>query len=394
MVEPLADDLDKLTDRLDVELVDGGCVLVVRNTVNRVLETAKALRERFGKDAVTVAHARFIDIDRLAKDKKLVEWFGPPKNSADKRPAKHIVVASQVAEQSLDVDFDLLVTDLAPVDLVLQRMGRLHRHGRENRPERLREPRCLVTGVDWTLVPPKPVPGSVRVYGRHSLLRSLAVLLPHLEAGVGRPVRLPDDISALVQHAYATGTVGPDAWEAAMDEARRTHEREQADKERRADTFRIAGAAKAGRSLIGWLAGGVGDADDTRAGRAQVRDSQESLEVLVVQRLADGTLATIEWADRGYGGLPLPVDAVPAPKAAKAAAACALRLPLELSQPKIIDQVIAELEQFCAPAWQSKDSKWLAGELILPLEPDCQTRVAGFVLDYSPDDGLEVRRDG
>ncbi|WP_432246675.1 CRISPR-associated helicase Cas3' [Streptomyces sanyensis] len=394
-VEALDDGLDVLADRLEAELADGGCALVVRNTVTRVVETARVLRQRFAPQDVTVAHARFIDLDRAAKDAELLRLFG---SQSAARPDRHIVVASQVAEQSLDVDFDLLVTDLAPVDLVLQRMGRLHRHLRDGRPRGLREPRCLVTGVDWLgATPPRPVRGSELVYGRYPLLRALAALAPHL-AGMAvdhaAPVRLPQDISPLVQRAYGAACDIPDGWRESLAEACAAHERVQADKEVRADTFRLAAAGKPGRSLVGWLGGGAGDADDTRAGRAQVRDSQESLEVIVVQQLTDGSLATPGWLEGGRGGLPLPRNAVPAPRAAKAAAACGLRLPLQLSQPRIIDQVIAELEAFCVPAWQQKDSPWLAGELILPVQEGCQTQLAGFVVQYDQDDGLEVRRDG
>ncbi|WP_255528219.1 CRISPR-associated helicase Cas3' [Streptacidiphilus sp. P02-A3a] len=395
-VEGLADDLGTLADRLAIELADGGCVLVVRNTVSRVLETAKALRDRFGEGTeVTVAHARFLDLDRAANDARLLELFGPPAPGRV-RPARHIVVASQVAEQSLDVDFDLLVTDLAPVDLVLQRMGRLHRHPRPGRPERLRVPRCLLTGVDWAVEPPAPVRGSERVYGRYPLLRSLAALLPVLSStgdDANRVVRLPEDIPALVRQAYDAGGQVPQAWAEAVGEAQDAHQRARADQERRAGTFRIGEVSAAGRSLVGWVAGSVGDADDTPAGRAQVRDGQESLEVIVIQRLADGSLATVGWIGEGRGGLPLPQHAVPTAEAAKAAAACGLRLPLQLSHPKIIDHVVAEIEQFYVPAWQVKESYWLAGELILPIDADCQTRLAGFVLNYSRTLGLEVVRE-
>ncbi|MGX9227587.1 hypothetical protein ACWV95_17660 [Streptomyces albus] len=136
-------------------MADGGCALVVRNTVERVLQAADALRRRFGDQAVTVAHSRFLAADRAAVDARLVKLFGP---DGSDRPERHVVVASQVAEQSLDVDFDLLVTDLAPVDLVLQRLGRLHRHPRQ-RPARLAQARCLVTGVDWAQTPALPGQG-------------------------------------------------------------------------------------------------------------------------------------------------------------------------------------------------------------------------------------------
>ncbi|CAL9646724.1 hypothetical protein SUDANB120_06498 (plasmid) [Streptomyces sp. enrichment culture] len=388
-VEKLDDSPAALADRLATELAGGGCVLVVRNTVDRVLQAADVLRERFGPDAVTVAHSRFTDLDRARKDDDLVARFGP----AGTRPAgPHIVVASQVAEQSLDIDFDILITDLAPVDLVLQRIGRLHRHqrgGRQaDRPERLRLARCLITGVDWEAGPPRPAEGSAAVYGRHTLMRSLAVLHPHLH---GRRLDLPDDISPLVQSAYGDTTPPvPESWAAAMDSARDEHDRSTAEKRRKAQTFLLDEVRRPGRSLIGWIDAGVGDADDTRAGRAQVRDSEETLEVLVVQRRRDGTYTTLPWLDRGMGGLELPLDAVPPPRAARAAVASALRLPYHFGKPWLIDRVIGELEQFCPAAWQAKESHMLAGELFLVLDENCGTRLAGFDLHYSETDGLEV----
>ncbi|MFF5447117.1 type I-E CRISPR-associated protein Cse1/CasA [Streptomyces sp. NPDC012888] len=388
-IEPLEDDLGALADRLESELSGGGCALVIRNTVDRVLQAAEVLRERFEPDAVTVAHSRFVDLDRADKDDRLVEWFGPD----GKRPVgPHIVVASQVAEQSLDIDFDVLVTDLAPVDLILQRMGRLHRHargeGQRGRPPRLRTPRCLLTGVDWGAEPPVPASGSAAVYGRHALMRSLAVLRPHLD---GRPVVLPDDISPLVQTAYGIPTPAvPEAWAETMASALAEHERAMADQRRKAQSYRIDEVRRPGRSLVGWIDAGVGDADDTRSGRAQVRDGEEALEVLVIQRRGDGTYATLPWLGRGLGGLQLPLDAVPPPRAARAAAASALRLPYHFCKPWLIDRVIDELERFLPEQWQTKESHTLAGELFLVLDEDCQTRLAGFDLHYSQTEGLEV----
>ncbi|MYR46301.1 CRISPR-associated helicase Cas3' [Streptomyces sp. SID5910] len=400
-VERLSDGLDVLADRLEAELSDGGCVLLIRNTVARVLETAHALRDRFGAESVTVAHSRFVDLDRAGKDKELLRLFGPPEKTDDRPAGRHIVVASQVAEQSLDVDFDLLVSDLCPVDLLLQRMGRLHRHqrGREqhDRPERLRTARCLVTGADWDAEVTAPVRGSVAVYGRHALLRSAAVLLPHLDGGSRRPVRLPADISPLVQSAYGEDPVGPDHWQDAMKAAAEQFERHRDDQAQRAAVFRLGDVGKPGRPLFGWVAAGVGDTDDTPTGRAQVRDSRDSLEVVVVQRRGDGSLATLPWLEpdgrnRQRAGLELAQDAVPTRFAARTAASCGLRLPLQFSG-ETTDRAIEELEQLYVRAWQGKDSPWLADQLILALDEDCQTHLAGFALRYSPSDGLEVTRD-
>ncbi|MEU3654813.1 type I-E CRISPR-associated protein Cse1/CasA [Streptomyces sp. NPDC032161] len=385
-VERLDDELSVLTDRLGRELRDGGCALVVRNTVDRVLEAAAHLRERFGTEAVTVTHSRFLAADRARKDTDLRERFGP---GSDRRPTgPHIVVASQVVEQSLDIDFDLLVTDLAPVDLMLQRVGRLHRHPR-TRPPRLVAARCLVTGVeDWAADPPEPVKGSVAVYqGRHTLLRALAVLGPHLD---GAPLVVPDHISPLVQAAYDDRAVGPEHWAPALAEARHEYVKRLTDKRERANTFRLDPVRRAGRPIIGWLDGNAGDADDSRAGRAQVRDSDESLEVLVVQRREDGRLTTVDWLDGGRGGLDLPEHAPPVRRAAEAVAASALTLPRSLTHPGVIDRTIAELERFVVPAWQVKECPWLAGELLLVLDERCQTRLSDLEIHYSADDGLRV----
>nr|WP_232271996.1 CRISPR-associated helicase Cas3' [Streptomyces gobiensis] len=398
-VERFDDDLDALADRLADELSDGGCALVVRNTVDRVLDTAAHLRQRFGTGQVTVAHARFLDLDRAAKDAELLARFGPPEKSGGQRPDdRHIVVASQVVEQSLDIDFDLLVTDLCPVDLLLQRMGRLHRHlrgkGQSDRPPKLRTARCLITGTDWQHVPPEPVRGSSRIYGRYALLRSLAVLEPYLAgaAGTDRTVRLPEDISPLVQRAYGPQTEGPAEWQEVMAQAREEHDLKQAKQQESAHVFQLGDVGRDGRALVGWIDAGVGDADDTRAGRAQVRDSQESLEVLVVQRRADGALTTMPWLSDGCGGLELPTDAVPAPRLARIVAASGLRLPYHFSFPDVLDRAIEEMEAVCVPAWQTKESHWLAGELLLVLDEDCRARLAGFDLRYTRTDGLEVTR--
>ncbi|MFF3838672.1 CRISPR-associated helicase Cas3' [Streptomyces sp. NPDC001930] len=400
-LERIDDGLDALADRLGEELADGGCALVVRNTVRRVVDTARFLRELFGNEAVTVAHSRFLDVDRAGNDKELLRRFGPPGAQTDRPVRRHIVVASQVAEQSLDVDFDLLVSDLCPVDLLLQRMGRLHRHQRgvdqQDRPVKLQEPRCLVAGADWSGTVPEPVRGSVAVYGMYPLLRSAAVLVPHLRPVTHRAVRLPEDISPLVQGAYAAAATGPAGWDDALAQARGRHQQHRDRQAEKAATFTLGEVCKDGEPLFGWVAAGMGDADDTRAGRAQVRDSRESLEVVVVQRHADGTLGTVPWLGkdrkgRPLGGLDLPLDQVPVSFAARAAAVSGLRLPREFSDPDVMDRAISELEQLYVPAWQSKDSPWLAGQLILALDEDCQTRLAGFLLRYSHTEGLEVTR--
>ncbi|HEX6498463.1 MAG TPA: CRISPR-associated helicase Cas3' [Micromonosporaceae bacterium] len=380
----LDDELPALAELLREQLADGGCALVVRNTVARVQDTAAALRAALGPDTpVSVAHSRFMAVDRAAKDTWLRQTFGPP--GSGNRPARHVVVASQVAEQSLDIDFDLLVTDLAPVDLVLQRIGRLHRHPRGDRPAPLATPTCWITGVDWTEEPPQPVSGSRRVYHLSTLLRSTAVLLPHL---AGTPLRLPADIAPLTQTAYGSEQVGPASWQPAMAEAEARQRDQLAAKELKANGFRLAAVAEPGVPLIGWLSGGVGNADD-RAALGHVRDTDgESLEVLLLVRTPDG-LVLPPWIDGG--GVPVPTGSIPRWPLPRQIARCTLPLPRAMTAADVIDDVIADLEaRVDVTAWQ--DNHWLAGELVLDLDIDRRATVAGFDLHYDPDEGLRITR--
>lgn len=391
VVLPLPDDhtpvrLDKLDDSLDTlvaylrtQLAEGGCAVVVRNTVTRVQETAERLAAVFGPDAITINHSRFLGCDRARNDRDLLRRFGAPDRDPD-RPERHIVVASQVVEQSLDVDFDLMVTDLAPIDLILQRMGRLHRHDRD-RPRPVKQPRCAVVGVhDWQAEPVSAVRGSRRVYGDYPLLRAAAILHDRDE------IVLPHDIAPLVHVAYdETGTpVGPPSWQPALARAHQTavvsaHQRRVA-----AGEFLLGEVGGAG-DLTGWLRAGVGDAnDDNPRGLAQVRDGEENLEVLVVQRDPDGGLLLPDWITGG--GTQIPLDQPLPYKMACAVAACTLRLPLALSHGGVIDVVIRELETNRFTSFDRTPQ--LAGQLVLVLDQHRQADLHQFRLTYDPRRGL------
>ena len=393
-VELHDDDVSALADTLREALAEGGCVLVVRNTVTRVQETANELRRMFGSEIdVSVAHSRFMGPDRAAKDRWLLSRFGSPGHldrNGGQRPVRHVVVASQVAEQSLDIDFDLLVTDLAPIDLVLQRIGRLHRH-RRARPARLAQPRCLITGADWTTQPPTPARGSTYVYAESSLLRSAAVLWPHLTED--RPITLPTDISPLVQAAYGTGAVGPAHWTRRLDEAADRLAAKDSERTQRADNYRLGPVGPPGSDLLGWLTGDIGDAErgsDEARGRAHVRDDgPETLDVLVLIRTAEGLL-TPSWLPES-GGIAVPTDAAPLVWLARTVASCVLTLPAALTSGRgQMNRLIAELERGYVSAWQT--DPWLGGELILELDAAGQADLGGFNLSYDKHDGLRIVR--
>jgi CRISPR-associated helicase Cas3/CRISPR-associated endonuclease Cas3-HD len=384
--------LDRLDDSLDTlvaylhEHLTEGCAAVIRNTVVRVQETAERLMAEFGEDAVTITHSRFLACDRARIDEDLRSRFGPPgpdgRQPDQPRPRRHIVVASQVLEQSLDVDFDLLVTDLAPADLLLQRLGRLHRH-RRKRPEPVRTPRCALTGVEsWTAAPVRAAPGSRRVYEEHLLLRSAALFHER------QHLTLPHEISPIVEAAYDDRPIGPDSWRAAMDRAATEAAELARQRATKAQSYLLGEATDAGlgnAGLIGWLSAGVGDAlEDSPRGLAQVRDGAESMEVLVVQRDADGGLRTADWVPGG--GAAIPADAPLPPEQARIIAACSLLLPRALSHDGVIDAVVAELTSERYPAFEK--NPLLAGRLVLALDHDRRKKVCSVGLYYDVRRGL------
>ena len=127
----------------------GAKVLIVRNTVKFAIRTQQALEEEAAADeqhllfslnsVPTLHHGRFAGEDRRQLDRRVEELLGK-----DRAAGGRIVVGTQTLEQSLDIDADLLITDLCPVDVLLQRIGRLHRHDRDARPTAYATPACVV----------------------------------------------------------------------------------------------------------------------------------------------------------------------------------------------------------------------------------------------------------
>jgi len=107
----------------------------VRNSVADAMEAYESAKLRLGATRVTLFHARFMLGDRLRIEKDVLARFGPDSDAACR--AGHILIATQVVEQSLDLDFDVMASDLAPVDLLIQRAGRLRRHRRTASGDRL-----------------------------------------------------------------------------------------------------------------------------------------------------------------------------------------------------------------------------------------------------------------
>lgn len=186
----------------------GAQICLIVNTVKK----AQAFYECLVQDSrsqtieALLFHSRFQLKDRNALEEKVLNTFG--KDGKDQRCEKgRILVATQVVEQSLDVDFDVMVSELAPIDLLLQRAGRLHRHPKENNPfreNRLWENPCLFvfssceTISEW-LADRKDNENARSVYDAYILYRT--ALLFHRD-NFNFLVKLPTDIRSLVEYVY------------------------------------------------------------------------------------------------------------------------------------------------------------------------------------------------
>lgn len=136
--------LDNCIDALISTAEEGGCACWIRNTVGEAISAYEHLQGLVPEEKLTLFHARFTLLDRNRIEEKVLRLFG--KDSTPEERAGRIVIATQVIEQSLDLDFDCMVTDLAPIDLIIQRAGRLHRHQRQ----RDYKPTLLVYGPEPT----------------------------------------------------------------------------------------------------------------------------------------------------------------------------------------------------------------------------------------------------
>lgn len=383
-LERVADDPDVVRRLIRDLLSGGGIAAVICNTVARAQESYRALREECGPESVLL-HSRFIAPDRVRREAELVEQLG----RAGRRPERLVVVGTQVLEQSLDVDFDVMVSDLAPADLLLQRVGRLHRHARPDRPAAVAQPVLYLRGVaDWAALAPVPVPASSAVYGDASLLRAAAVL------ATTDALSLPDDIPTLVRSAYDPDLPAPVGWEGPWTTAEQRATEETARARQRAQSY-LLGEPTWLSSLNGWIDVDAGDPDRSEEqGRSQVRDSEDSLEVIALWRGDDGGLRLPACSPR-HPGSPVPQGLEWGTGAeeslAREMATCTLSLPFQFTRPGTIDRVIAELEHHVDySGWQQ--SPWIKGQLVLAFGPDGRATLAGYGLHYQPDEGLVITR--
>jgi CRISPR-associated endonuclease/helicase Cas3 len=203
-LQAVAEDIGSLVAKACELVGQGGCGALIVNAVDRAQSLYLKLKVELADEVpLLLFHARFPANQRSEQEQAVLARFG----DGGARPAKALLIATQVAEQSLDIDFDFMLTDLAPVDLILQRAGRLHRHQRE-RPEAHRRATLYVAGLAPEGLPDLKSTAWEYVYEPYILGRTWALLSRE------QALHLPQDIDRLVQAVYDSEDLPADLAEA------------------------------------------------------------------------------------------------------------------------------------------------------------------------------------
>jgi CRISPR-associated endonuclease/helicase Cas3 len=203
-------DYTALSEKIVTDLPNGGCAAVICNTVRQAQAAYDAIFSRLAPEwDVTLFHARTPLAWRKEKEASVLQKFGKPNREGVVRPKKAVLIGTQVLEQSLDYDVDWMASEMAPIDLLLQRMGRLWRHDRPERPVKTPRFVVLLNQIGDTLPSfPLGTAGEHGVYDEYVLLRSVLALRDRTS------VTLPNDIEPLITAVYDTTVDSPnDIWQ-------------------------------------------------------------------------------------------------------------------------------------------------------------------------------------
>ncbi|MBB1062859.1 CRISPR-associated helicase Cas3' [Limosilactobacillus fastidiosus] len=348
-------DDDELISKVVESIENGGVAGIIVNTVKRAQKLSQLIPENI---PTLTLHSSFLAPDRTKLEDKLQSNIGKNAN----RPDKMIVIGTQVLEQSLDIDFDVLFTDVAPMDLILQRMGRLHRHN-ITRPSQLSEPTTYILGIH-----------SFGDYGDANESIYAKYLLMKTDYFLPSKIQLPTDISPLVQKVYESENDQKIAEITKPYVELKNYEKQE---QRKAQVYQIE-APYPKASLHGWLDRSQQNIEDDASAEAAVRDIKESIEVVILQHASDG-----DYLLDGRNINDVDEDII---------AQQLIRLPNAITPN--ISKSIDRLEQLTERYYHNwQDSIWLKGAIALPLDRHFEAKFNGWKIHYSKKLGLMYEKD-
>lgn len=351
-----------------------GVVGVIVNTVKKAQDLAKLCIDVYGEENVLLLHSLFIATDRYKREKELLDLIGKD----GKRPKFKIVIGTQVIEQSLDIDFDVLITDLAPMDLLLQRMGREHRHKIYDRPDNLKNPKVyILNSTDYDFDKP-----STYVYDPYLLFRT--------EYYLPDKINIPNDISHLVQLVYSEKELAleynlKDIYNKCSRDFKNKIEHKESD----AKNYRLeppeVNIISDDKNIIKWIEYSDKKAEASEVKTcAQVRDSEDSIEIIALKKCEGG------YEFFNEKGILNPQDNKTAIKMAQHT----IRLPRAVYYGYGIDKVIKYLEDYYNENLKEWDNQsWLKDTLGIVFNQNNKFRIFDKILHYDTKYGLIVKKE-
>lgn len=313
------------------EARDGGIVAIVRNRVDSAVELYNHVYEiapEVGWDTETeivLLHGRLLERDRNRIQQRLLHLLGPhpdPRARAQEpnpnRPPRLLVIATQVIEQSLDLDFDLMITDLAPIDLLIQRRGRVRRHSvnASLRPAHLAH--IAPVRVLWLpaanntplVTSPDNLDGAV--YAPYMLAATWQLLSDNSSEDHRVVITTPTDTSRLIESAYGDRLQGSSpAADALLQLTWQEMQAELQEEENQARDRAVAAyspghttSADVGHLASGWLNAEEGEEGHPAHLVARSRLGADSYDIICLFQQPDGSLT---WDQLGM----LPADLTP-----------------------------------------------------------------------------------
>ena len=364
----------KESSRIDIlreKMMDGGSAIVILSTIRRAQEFAKEVRAQMPEAQIILLHSAFLMPDRAAREQELLQKLGKHSTKAERDHL--IVIGTSVLEQSLDIDGDVMLTDLCPMDLLLQRLGRLHRHPVHDamRPEQLKVAQCYVIEPDEEAFES----GTRAIYGDYLLMRT--------KKRLPDTITLPTGIPNLVQDCY--GTWKPDFAGEELERYQIAKEQNEENRKRKKSGAQGYVLGSPYKSLVGWLGNVDSDLSEGKA-MAQVRDAENSIEVLLFVKHED-EIRYLPWQQEGEN---LPLDRIPSKEEKRNILQQCVKLPGVLCNTWQIGRTLKELNQIRQQVLNGewKEDAELREESFLVLDENLETDFAGFHLRYTETEGL------
>lgn len=358
---------ETLIELIGGRLTEKGCVGIIVNTVVRAQKIYEIICRRFPEIETDLLHSGFLVKDRLECEKRIRLKLGKPTDPKVRRPDKYIVVGTQVLEQSLDIDFDWLITDLAPVDLLLQRIGRLHRHARR-RPLGFDQARCTILELPDDRKNPSEL-----IYGEYLLHRTKEILQ--------EKIMIPDDMPSLVEAVYDNEN---------FDRELIKWKNSEEIKKAKPESFMIHRPAPERHRfryyMPDFMKSDLAKLNDGENGEARVRDTAGAVEIVALQK-KDEAFYLLTSGQR--------ID-LTKQESFKELSAETLKLPYRVSNPGMIAHTLAALktEQESIPA-VFKDNAWLKGKYLLMFDQKAQATLKihdkQYLFKYDKHIGITVR---